>query len=330
MSVRERPLQLLAVLLAAGLAICTLPTTTAAGRLAKSPDPCSKGLGIFSANPTTAPLSEPLDQMVSASFAVLRRPGRAEDQVPPINPLAEDLAYQLRSYFPAEIRLLATDAEGESYFVIPGFARVFPTPPERCLPRQERHRRAQLVAEQHKQESEPMYCIEDVGPHRPRYGGSSCLPFSAIQSGEKLVTSAASRSDVLDMAPDGVATVRLIYRSGAVINAAVTNNAYSFTPPQQPIKAALKALKRFGSSPSQLIRRHLTERQRTALVRAFFKRVEALGAPLVAETVQWLDLAGNPIRSFTPRTQNRGEGLLGLLLAGEGSAALGSLAISSG
>jgi hypothetical protein len=329
-SVRERPFLLVAVLLAAGLAISTLVTTTAAAKRAKSGNPCPYGIGIFLANPTTAPLSEPLDPKVSGSFAVLRRSGGAEDQVPPVNPLAQDLRYQLRSYLPGEIRQIAADAEGERYFVIPGFARVFPIPPARCLPRRERHLHAQLVAEQHKRESEPMYCIEDIGPRRPRYSGSSCRPFSAIQSGEKLVTTSFSRSDVIDLAPDGVATVRLIYRGGDVINAAVANNAYSFTPPQKPITEAQKALHRLASSGSHLRGRRLSERQRIALTRALVKQASMLLARLVPETVRWLDVAGNTIRSYTPRSERHGGGLFGQLLALEGSSGEGGIVVSSG
>ena len=90
-------------------------------------------------------LTEPLGPRLTGMFAVLRRATGPDDELPPINPLGEDLSFELRSYYPAYIRRVAQDADGERYFVIPGFERALRIPPARCLPRELRRHRAQLV-----------------------------------------------------------------------------------------------------------------------------------------------------------------------------------------
>jgi hypothetical protein len=312
--------------LSVAFAVLGVAVSGAAAKRAKVRHPCSNLVTPFSLA-TPAPTSEPFDPSVVAMFAVLRRASGPDDVLPPINPLGEDLSYQLRSYYPAEIRQLAKDAEGERYFLVPGYPRVFPIPPERCLPKQVRHLHARLVAEQRQREIQPTFCIEDIGPHRRRYAGANCLPVSAIQTGEALLGATASRSDVVELAPDGVATVRLSYRTGEVISAPVSAGVYSFTPPQAPIKQAIKALR-----PLRLGGAHQSERQREKRARALFRRAEQLFLRLIPRTVQWLDAAGGTIRSFSPPSHGGGgAGLFSLLLAGEGASSVeGGLAISAG
>jgi hypothetical protein len=305
-------------------AAAALPTLSPAAGMRVTARACSFPLEAIR-NRLPAASSEPFDPAITAMFAVLRRPSLPQDLLAPINPLGEDLSYQLRSYFPGEIRLLEADAEGDHYFLVPGFERGFPVPPARCLPKSLRRRHAQLVAEQRRREVDPVYCIEDVGPRRPRYVVASCQPFSAIQSGERLVATAASRSEVIELAPDGVAGVRLLYRGGSVINAAVTSNSYRFTPPQRLVKAVAVEI-------SHLVARtpHPSERQRVALERSFFKRAERLAARLIPESVLWLDAAGNTIRSFRP--SSRFLAVLGPLISSgsESSNAEGGFSVSSG
>jgi hypothetical protein len=300
-------------------------SSPAAGSGRKHRNPCVTFItGLGNSNNSPVALSEPLDPAVTGSFAVLRRPSLPEDVLPPINPLGEDLGYQLRGYFPGEIRQLVKDAEGDRYFLIPGFERGYLVPPAQCLPKRERHLHAQLVADQRKRELEPVYCLEDMGPHRPRYGGASCLPFSAIQSGQALADTAGSRTDVLELAPDGVATVRLSYRSGDVLNAAVSNNVFTFTPPQKPIKQAIKALRSL-----QPRREPSNGRQRSAEFKKLLAKGEALSKSLVPQTVQWIDASGRLIRSYSPPTRGS---LVALALApfGDGSSSSGGFTISTG
>jgi hypothetical protein len=295
---------LVMVLLAGAIFAAGVTSAAAAGRrivaLSRS---CSNITGLQTGTPTA--LTEPLDPALLTSFAVLRRPAGPQDALPPINSLGEALSFQLRGYLPAYIRLLAEGAGGEHYFLVPGFARAFRVPPARCLPRALRRVRARLVAEQRKRESEPVYCIAAVGPSSPRNGaGEQCLPFSTVQSGAGLIATETSTSPVVDLVPDGVATVRLTYRSGEVISAAVSNNAFTFTPPQGPITKTLERLKREGRELERMY--HLSKRQQARLEQAYTKLLQATIGRLPPKTVQWLGAGGQPIRSFSPHSEHEG------------------------
>jgi hypothetical protein len=239
-------------------------------------------------------------------FGVLRRPPGPEDQLPLFNPLSEDIGYQLRSYLPAYIRQIASDPDGERYFLIVGFERGFPLPPVQCLPKEVRRHAAQLIAEQRERETQPVYCIEDIGPHRPQYGGASCEPLAGIQTGGSLIASAKSTSDVVDLVPDGVATVRLRYRSGTVITAPVANNEFDFTPPQRPIREARARARHIFRA---LARQHRGSRQ----LRSLFKLLRDIDRRLPPETVEWLGGSGQVIRTFHPALGGAGTGLGGIL-----------------
>jgi hypothetical protein len=294
MGERGRKGLLLLALLVAGSIVAALPAAVHA-RIRHLHRPSCVSFEFRSTGPTAE--TGALDPTVTSMFAVLRRPVGVNDQLPPLNPLSEDLGYQLRSYFPASIRQIASDPEGERYFLIAGFERGFHIPPARCLPKQARRHRAQLVAEQRKRESQPVYCIEDIGPHRPQYGGASCQPFASIQTGGSLIATAQSTSDVIELVPDGVATVRLRYRSGTVITASVANNAFDFTPPQRPIKEAGARVRRLF----QTFSRTHTHLDQSRAERLLVKRLREAFSQLTPATVEWLGVSGQPIRSFQPR-----------------------------
>jgi hypothetical protein len=288
----------LPALLVAGSIAAFLPVTAAQAAKKHRARPCSFSVGPVSAGPTVE--SGALDPEITATYAILRRAPGPEDQLPPINPLGEDVQYQLRSYFPGYIRQVAVDPDGDRYFMVVGFEHGFGVPPARCLPPKLRRHRAQLVAEQHARERRLVYCIEDVGPHRPRYPEAGCQPFAAIPTGENLTATASSRNEVTLLVPDGVATVRLLYRSRAVITAPVNNNAYSFTPPQRPIKRAMKRLRRLLQA---LNKGHLTSRQRSRALRELSKRSGHIFAQLPPRRVEWLGANGELVRGFQPRAQ---------------------------
>jgi hypothetical protein len=287
----------------------------------------------FSSEPfqrTTNAETGALDPNVAGSFAILRRPAGPADALPPVNPLKEDLGYQLRSYFPAYIRQLATDAEGEHYFLVVGFPHVFALPPASCLPRNVRRKLGKLVAEQRTREKELMFCIDDVGPKRPEYGGGQCHSFAAVQSGSHLVETATSRSDVIELVPDGVATVRLLYHDGNAVTAPVSGNEFTFTPPQGPIKAAER---RAREIERKFRGKHLNEHQRVSafgrLLRLFAKTAKQLSP----ETVQWLDASGRVTRSFRPRAESGGlviDGGGGLLRAAGAGGFFTGLEVATG
>jgi hypothetical protein len=235
-------------------------------------------------------------------FAFLRRPASPEDVLPLLNPFEEDLGYRLRAYFPNEVRQIARDPDGERYFEIPGFERGFSVPPARCLPPSLRKHRAQLVAEQRKQEARLVYCIDELGPKRPAYPEASCSPFADIQNGAGLIATAESTTDVLELAPDGVATVRLHYRGGAIVAATVTDNVFDFTPPQRPIRK-LNALQR-------KLERKFRHRVPQRRLRALVKRLVNARARLVPRTVEWLAANGEPLRVFHPPSGRQAGGLI--------------------
>jgi hypothetical protein len=309
---------LLAVVLACVLVLAIeTSAAVAAKRVRPRPPSCSivSGSGIFASRERLPSIATaPLDPGVIGTFGLLRRPAGPEDQLPPLNRLGEQLQGRLSSYFPDEIRQVSKDAEGERYFVILGFAQVSPIPPARCLPKKLRPRRPELVARQHQQESEPVYCLENIDRHRGFYESGDCQPFAAISLGGVFIRSAASATDVVDLVPDGVATVRISYRDGEVLSAPVSGNAFSFTPPKAPIKKAKAALVRFGRAHRGS---HLSNRQREHLLRVFFALLEREIRALAPTNVQWLGAAGGVLRSFTPSSPEAGPaGFLSLLSLG--------------
>jgi hypothetical protein len=310
-----------AVLALGAAGACPAPS---AGAGVRTRGACSHVIEAFGQQTLPAASTGPFASTVTAMYGVLRRPGLPEDVPPPINPLAEDLGYRLRVYYPDEIRQLSRNADGERYFLLPAFERGYPLPPARCLPKRLRKFAAKLLAEQRKRETEPVYCIEEVGPRRPPYPGAQCQPFAAIQTGERLAETASARSEVIELVPDGVATVRLLYRGGAVVTAAATSNSYSFTPPRKligEVRAQLKGLLKGAS--------HLSAGRHAALVRSFLDRARALVAKLVPRRVEWLDAGGNTVRSFTPVSRSHGGGLVGLVLAGEAEGTMVDVAFPS-
>jgi hypothetical protein len=284
-----------AAIAALAIAIAALPATAAAKK-----HPCSEssvGLGPRTPSAETAPL----EASVTAMFAFLRRPAGPEDVLPPLNPFDQDVGFQLRAYFPGEIRQVARDVDGERYFEIPGFERGITFPPSRCLPAPLRKRRAQLVEEQREREAQPVYCIDALGLARPTYPQGRCAAFADVQTGASLIATAQSTTEVIELAPDGVATVRLRYRNGDVVTAPVTGNVFHFTPPRGPIKK-VKALQR----------KFEREIQKTGIhgraLQALAKRLVAARVRLVPKTVEWLAGDGQQMRVLHPSVgRRRGE-----------------------
>ncbi|HTY96993.1 MAG TPA: hypothetical protein VMB91_08130, partial [Solirubrobacteraceae bacterium] len=264
-----------ATIAAIAIAVAALPATAAAKR-----HPCSEisvGLGPQTPNAETAPL----EPSVTAMFAFLRRPAGPEDALPPLNPFDQDVGFQLRAYFPGEIRQIARDPDGERYFEIPGLERGITLPPARCLPAPLRKRRPQIVEERRKREAQPVYCIDALGPERPTYPQERCSAFAEVQTGASLIATVQSTTEVIELAPDGVATVRLRYRNGDVVTAPVAGNVFEFTPPQRPIEK-LRALQRKLAREIQKGGIHGRGLEPLA------KRLAAARARLVPSTVEWL------------------------------------------
>jgi hypothetical protein len=240
-------------------------------------------------------LSGALDPAILSRFAVLRRDAVPADQLPPLNPLGSQLESQLASYYPGYIRQLPPLPDASRVFLIPGFTRSF-LPPLKCVPRRLRKQ----VLEQHKLENRPAYCIGEIGVDRRPFARTTCLPFADIETGGALAVSASSTTPVIDLVPDGVATVRLIYRHGATIAAAAHENAFVFTPPQGPIKRARGLLRRLFRRLSREEREYANRAKRRRIEKLFIQALARTFDRLPPQQVQWLDGGGHVLRSFTP------------------------------
>jgi hypothetical protein len=240
-----------------------------------------------------APEPEALSQ-----FGVLRRAAGPADQLPPLNQLGLRLDFELASYYPGYIRQLVQLSNGRRYFLIPGLKRAPNLPPAQCLPMRLR----QLP----QPKPEPVYCIAGIGATVRRLASANCQTLGEIETGGDLADPYFSSSFQVDLVPDGVATVRLVYRGGIVITAPVSENAFSFTPPQGPIareRVALQHLERTFDSggKSKSKSKRLTKRQRERRAQAAIKLLTHALSLLPPKQVQWLDANGHVLRSFTPR-----------------------------
>ncbi len=288
------------VCLLAGAIASVLAAPATAKKGAATPSSCS---GVIRAlepesEPEPVELAGPLEPAVLDKFGVLRRAAAPADQLPPLNRIGSRVGSELSSYYPGYIRQLVRLANGSRYFLIPGFKRVLKLPPARCLPKQLRHLR--------QPQSEPVYCIAGIGPIVRPLAGISCQTLAEIETGADLAEPYFSSSFQVDLVPDGVATVRLVYRGGTVIAAPVSENAFTFTLPRGLIeraKAAFKRLERAFEDERTHRHGHLTKRQRQRAVGVMIKALDHVVSQLPPKQVQWLDAGGQVLRSFTP---NRG------------------------
>jgi hypothetical protein len=154
-----------------------------------------------------------------------------------------------------------------------------------------------------------VYCIEDVAAAQGHYGASGCQPFAAVQSGARLIAQDESSTDVVELVPDGVAAVRLHYLQGNAVTSAVAGNAFTFIPPQRPLKEAQLTLRHLRR---QIVGRFGAGRgHRFHLLRRFVKLAREIRKRLQPQTVEWIDPGGQVIRSFTPHVEALGGVSLG-------------------
>jgi hypothetical protein len=296
------------MLLSALVLGATLAPGAVAANAGASPSPCgnsnsssgsgSGGLtGALVEADMPATLPDSLDPAIVGSFAVLRRAAGPQDQVPPLNSLAEQVGIYLSGYYPGYVRRVFQLPDGRRLILISGLPRVIPVPPAQCLARTLRPRRNQLVEQQLRRATEPVYCLGVIGGRPSSFSGEpGCRRFADVYTGANLLASDTSTSPVVELAPDGVASVRLSYRDGTTITAQVLENAYMFTPPQAPIRRANVTLERVvrvlapakGHRPSR-------GRERSAL-----KLVQRTLSALAPVQVQWLAADGRLLRIVTP------------------------------
>jgi hypothetical protein len=194
-------------------------------------------------------LESPPNESVTARFAVFRRSSRPSDDPPPSalvgGKLASQLSadYELASYYPAFVRQLdAALPGGRDYYVLPGYAKPERVPAADCLGRHGAER-ARLLEQQQRRLSEPIYCFIEAPPGNEAVG---CEPFAA--AGESRMVFLASdylRKPLVELVPDGVASVRVTFPGSAPVLAPVRENAFAFVPPATP-SAVSAILARFG------------------------------------------------------------------------------------
>ncbi len=239
---------------------------------------------------------------VLGSFGVFRRAALPGDQLPALSQAGNQLDEQLASYYPGSVRHLLTLSDGSRFFVVPGFEQAESVPPARCLPKSLRSLRAKLVEEQRKRAAEPVYCIVRLGSHRS-VGGFGCQPFAEIDKSPRIFLSGFNGAPTVDLVPDGVASVRIAYRTVAPIVASVSENAFVFTPPKALTLRLDQTLKKvIGSAVSSFTgnAKHLTKAQKRRVQRVEEKALERALLQAEPTRVEWLDGSGALVRSIGP------------------------------
>jgi hypothetical protein len=307
-------------LLAGAIGSVLAAPATAKKKLVITPPACRANNILQETESEPVALAGAPEPVALSRFGVLRRAAGPADQLPPLSRIGFEVDSELSSYYPGYIRQLIQLPNGSRYFVIPGFKRVLHLPPAQCLPKQLRHLR--------QPQPEPVYCVAGIDVDVRQGADVSCQTLAEIETGSDLAKPLTSSSFQVDLVPDGVATVRLVYRGGTVITAPVSENAFTFTPPRAMIRRAKATFKHFERT-FELERRHthkrLTQRERRRRSRAAIKLLERVFDELPPKQVQWLNAGGQVVRSFTPRRDPRN----GLIIA-TGGAVSGTGAVPVG
>lgn len=213
-----------------------------------------------------------------------------------------ELDDQLSSYFPGYVRRVAELSDGSRFFVIPALVKAEAIPPARCLPKSLRSLRPKLVEEQRKRAAEPVYCTVKVGGHS-RIEGPDCVPFGEVDQSPSVFVSGFTGGPTAELVPDGVASVRIAYRSVAPIVDRVSENAFVLTPPKALTRRVGEVLKKIIPSPVGAHSRkakHLTKAQKRRLQKAVEKALEDALLQAEPTRVEWLDGSGALLRSIKP------------------------------
>jgi hypothetical protein len=285
------------------LLVSAIVLTLAPVALAKTPK-LSTGCGLSAESITAliegdesvpAELSSPLEAGILSRFAVLRRAALPSDQIPALSPVGGEIDGELVSYYPGYVRQLKVLPNGSRYFMIPGFAKPQSVPPARCLPAAERPDRPALVEQEHKLAAEPVYCIVAIGHES---AGNQCEPFAEIEQSPRVFTPSLSEAPIVELIPDGIASVRITYLGGSSVLAPVAENEYSFT---MPATIRDTAKQRFTKVFGRL--KHAKHKTKAQKRRALEQLIAALHKTLVEaepRKVEWLGGAGELLHSSTP------------------------------
>ncbi len=244
-------------------------------------------------------LSTPLEATILSSFAIFRRPALPSDAPPGLNLQASGLGreldkdYELASYYPAYVRQVARLPDGRRYFVIPAFGRPETVPPAHCYGAGIRR---EMVKQERRRLVEPVYCIIENGDN-----GSApvpgCEPFAQIDESSRAfhVSDFLGGEPTIELVPDGIASVRIVYRATAPIVADVSENAFLLIPPTAPRSRLDSELKKLVG---RLVGGHLTKTQRITITTEY-NRAYVNTYPT---RIEWLNSAGEPVRALSPPT----------------------------
>ncbi len=248
-------------------------------------------------------LATPLPASVLGSFAVFRRLAQPSDQPPVLSALGNRLGDELASYYAGSVRQLLALSDGSRFFVVPGFERTEPVPPARCLPKSLRALRPKLVEAQRKHAVEPIYCVIRLGGSHRTAAEPGCEPFAEIDKSPRVFLSAFTGAPTVDLVPDGVASVRITYRTVAPIVASVSENAFVFTPPKALTLRLGQALKKVIDSAISSVTgktKHLTKAQKHRVQQVEEKALERALLQAEPTRVEWLDGSGALVRNISP------------------------------
>lgn len=285
-----------------GLALtaCGSSAGTAAASVVQRSSSCIPPASrLFGPRPAPAKkLTSPLATAILSDFAIFRRSALPKDTLTGLKSKGDGLdrelskVYEVSAYYPAYVRQLTRLPGGRRYFVIPAYRRAEAVLPAHCLPAGARERRL-LVGENRRRLVEPVSCIIEVGgrQNEPPLG---CEAFAAIDEAGRVFEPDLFKEPIVELVPDGVASVRIAYRETPPIHIPVSENAFSFTPPPPTprIKAELKRLE-----PS-LFAKHLTRSQRRRFTMQWDKAVQETEPT----KIEWLDSAGGLIRTISRPT----------------------------
>jgi len=288
-----------------------------------SPPPspsCFPELRLFAPRPAPPQaLSATLDPAILAHYAIFRRAAQPADAPPSkalaSRALARELAqdFTLASWYPAEVRKLDVPTHAR-YYVIPAFGRREAVPAS-CRPARVRR---ELIAQQHRRLIEPVACAIAIGASGSTPG--DCEPFAAIEAEADVFASGGQSDPIVSLVPDGVASVRISYRSRPPITVPVAGNAVVFTPP--PPSRHVRALQdraarldaqwggcyRTRHTPWVCGNPHLTKAQNHRLEIRLHRAIAAHQRAVAASDptqIDWLDPAGRVVRTLAPPTPAR-------------------------
>jgi hypothetical protein len=233
-----------------------------------------------------------LEASILSSYAVFRGPALPSDAFPGGTSVGHVLYedYELSGFYPAYVRQVRQLSDGRRYFVVPAFARSEAVPPAHCFAPGVR---ARLVEQQHRRLVEPVYCVVETGSsgEAPVPG---CEPFAQVEeSARAFRVSDFLGEPAIELVPDGVAAVRIVYPDHVQTVVSVSENAFLLTPPpapNSPLDTELRGLLH------KLFAKHLPKAERERVTRQY----DTAYTGTYPIKIEWLDGASGLIRTITP------------------------------